>query len=128
MKRITFAAAATLAVVTAATARSQARTYHALESVRGALVMHGEYPHFVRVSLDSEKVYEIDLSGTGWADKHLPVPTPETVLLTPIFCITARGYEDKTRLGQTGRTTFKFTEITSTVEVKHESECSGQAG
>ncbi|UYY57555.1 hypothetical protein [Sphingomonas sp. S2-65] len=97
------------------------------EVVRGVLVMHWEYPHFVRKDANGERVYELDLSRVTWWKKRFFDPlTPESMLLTPLFCISARGYVDKDRLGETGRATFVFTEITSTIEVKVEAACGGQ--
>ena len=96
------------------------------EVVRGVLVMHWEYPHFVRRDAGGERVYEIDLSRVGWwKEKHLHRLTPESVHLTSLFCVSARGYVDRERLGETGRATFVFTEITSTIEIKDEAECGG---
>jgi hypothetical protein len=113
-----------IALVTTGAVRSSHDAHEVrFEEVRGALVMHGEYPHFVRRNSEVEKVYEIDLKDAGWDDDYLPVPTPETITSTPIFCIVAQGFEDKDRLGETGRTTFVFTKTESRQRVQSEGEC-----
>lgn len=113
-----------IALVTTGAVRSPHDAHEVrVEEVRGALVMHGEYPHFVRRNREVEKVYEIDLKDAGWDDDYLPAPAPDTITSTPIFCIVAQGFEDQERLGETGRTTFVFTRIESRQRVQSEGEC-----
>jgi hypothetical protein len=102
---------------------AEAQENHSTESVRGVLVLHWEYPHFIRQDTSEERVFEIEIRVAGWREKYLPKLTQETMLSTPLFCISGRGYENRSKLGETGRTTFVFTEIVSTIEVKAENEC-----
>ena len=130
MERRTLAAAVLFLALPAETSgRSQVPAQgQTTELVQGILVMHWEHPHFVRKDAGGEQVYEPDLSLVRWKEKHLPPLTPDSALLTPLFCVSARGYVDTDRLGQTGRTTFVFTEITSTLAIDGEGECARQPG
>lgn len=93
------------------------------EKVRGVMVLHSQYPHFVQQDSSRERVFEIDIRDQKWSTKYFYTLKPETILETPSFCIEAEGYEDRTRLGPTDRTTFVFTAIKSTKLVKSGDEC-----
>ncbi|WP_343517952.1 hypothetical protein [Sphingomonas sp.] len=98
-----------------------------IESVRGVMVLHWEYPHFVRQDGPKERVFEIDIRDEKWRTKHFDTLPPEITRDTPSFCVTAEGYEDRSRLGPTDRTTFVFTVIKSTKLVQSEDECEQSA-
>lgn len=107
-----------------ATAQSFAQTTSPTsETVRGVLILHWEYPHFVRQDGSEERVFEIDIRDHNWRARHFETLTPETVRNTSSFCIVAEGYEDRSRLGPTDRTTFVLIAIKSTKQVKSEDEC-----
>ena len=114
--------AALMALATAQPSLAQARATN-IEKVRGAVVLHWEYPHFVRQDGREERVYEIDIRDQKWRAKHFGALSPETHLEPPIFCVEAEGYEDPGRLGPTHRTTFVLNAIKSTKLAKSEFEC-----
>jgi hypothetical protein len=93
-----------------------------IEEVRGIIVLHWEYPHFVRQDGSEERVFEIEIKDQQWRTAHV-LPLPGVRPNTPRFCVEAEGYEDRSRLGPTDRTTFVFTSIKSTKLVKSEDEC-----
>jgi hypothetical protein len=104
-------------------AQSQSPT---TEEVRGVMALHWEYPHFARQDGLKKRVFEIDIRDQKWRTTHFDTLPPEITRDTPGFCIEAEGYEDRSRLGPTDRTTFVFTSIKSTKLVKSEDECGRQ--
>ena len=113
----------TIAVPSAAEEKVLMREDHATENFRGVLVLHWEYPYFIRRDKFKEQVFGILIEDAHWMETHLPKRTREPMLSEPLLCISGVGYEDRKRLGGTGRTTFVFVKINSTTRIGAKSEC-----
>lgn len=93
------------------------------ENVRGVLVLHWEQAHFIRRDKLKEQVFEIRIKDARWMERYLPIRSQDTMFSVPLYCVSAVGYEDRKRLGGTGRSTFVFTKVTSTASIDAKSEC-----
>jgi hypothetical protein len=120
---ITAASLITIAVPSGAEEKALMREHHSTEDVRGVLALHWEYPYFIRRNKLKEQVFEIRIEDAKWIKNHLPKRTQETMFSETLLCISGVGYEDRKRIGETGRATFVFVLIKSTTKIQTRSEC-----
>ena len=91
--------------------------------VSGILVAHWEYPHLIVDNGNHQGAFEVRIEDENWRNKRY-VPLRHTHGRTTFYlCLTGDGYLDYETRGQTGRSTFTFTEVTSDSEVKSEADC-----
>jgi hypothetical protein len=96
---------------------------HSPVRVNGVLVLHWEYSIFIRTDGDTQRVFEIEIRDSRWLVKNRSLMMLNPTSMGEYLCVRGRGYEDRGKLGATGRSTFIFTEILDSTKVGSEDEC-----
>jgi hypothetical protein len=96
---------------------------HRVTRVSGVLALHWEYPYFIATIGDVERAFEFEILDQRWLNKHRSLMMANPVSIGEYVCVSGRGYENRTQLGPTGRSTFIFTKITHAVKVGAPEAC-----
>lgn len=94
-----------------------------IRKVRGVLAFNFEYSYFSDQSAIPERTFEFEVRDARWSKLHADVLLADPRKGIEYRCISGSGYENRVKLGPTGRSTFVFTNVREVHRVNSERDC-----
>lgn len=102
--------------------RSEERSSNS-RHVTGVLAFNLEYSYFTEKGSTFDNTFESKIDDARWLKTHPDILLADHLKGIEYRCISGSGYEDRMKLGPTGRSTFVFTVIRSISRANSERDC-----